>query len=172
MMKIGELAKATGTQAETIRYYEREGLLPHSNRTEKNYRVYNEKHVERLLFIRRCRTLDMTLNEIRSLLRFNDVEEENCDEVNALLDEHIKHVASRIQELKKLETQLKDLRKYCRCREAFMKSGHIVSEKNSCLCKEGSRQCGILTELLNTKQSDISELDSHNHIPTSHSCCS
>ena len=151
-MKIGELAKATGTQAETIRYYEKEGLLPHGSRTESNYRIYNEQHIERLLFIRRCRTLDMTLNEIRSLLRFND--------------------ADRIRELKKLEKQLKDLRKHCRCREAFLKSGYTHSKALSCLCKEGLPHCGILTELLNTKQSDISTLDSHNHIPTSHSCTS
>jgi len=169
-MKIGELAKATKTQAETIRYYEKEGLLPHGSRTDSNYRIYNERHVERLLFIRRCRTLDMTLNEIRSLLRFNDAEEDNCHLVNALLDEHIKHVANRIRELKKLEKQLKELRKYCRCRETLLKSDPIQAENLSCLCKEGSPHCGILTELLNTKQNDITILDAHNHIPTSHGC--
>ncbi len=169
-MKIGELAKAAGTQTETIRYYEKEGLLPNSSRTGSNYRIYDRQHVERLLFIRRCRTLDMTLNEIRSLLRFNDAQEDNCHEVNALLDEHIKHVASRIRELKKLEKQLKELRKHCRCREAFLKSGETNTESITCLCKEGLPHCGILTELLNTKQSDISTLDSDNHIPTSHCC--
>jgi len=60
-MKIGELAKATHTQVETIRYYEREGLLPETPRTEGNYRVYGSEHVERLSFIRHCRGLDMTL---------------------------------------------------------------------------------------------------------------
>ena len=95
-MKIGELAKATGTQAETIRYYEREGLLPDAGRTESNYRVYGEGHARRLGFIRHCRSLDMTIGEIRTLLRFKDGPEENCDEVNALLDEHIEHVATRI----------------------------------------------------------------------------
>ena len=71
-MKIGELAKATGTQTETIRYYEREQLLPTAKRTESNYRVYDGSHVERLAFIRHCRSLDMTLDEIRVLLHFKD----------------------------------------------------------------------------------------------------
>ena len=71
-MKIGELAKATHTQVETIRYYEREGLLPETARTEGNYRVYGPEHVERLSFIRYCRSLDMALNEIRALLRMKD----------------------------------------------------------------------------------------------------
>jgi len=62
-MKIGELARHTETQAETIRYYEQEGLLPKPGRTDSNYRVYGQAHVDRLLFIRHCRSLDMTLDE-------------------------------------------------------------------------------------------------------------
>ena len=71
-MRIGELAKAAETQVETIRYYEREALLPQPERTDGNYRVYGPEHVERLLFIRYCRGLDMTLDEIRALLRMKD----------------------------------------------------------------------------------------------------
>lgn len=71
-MRIGELAKATDTQVETIRYYEREALLPQPGRTEGNYRVYGPEHVERLSFIRYCRSLDMALDEIRALLRMKD----------------------------------------------------------------------------------------------------
>ena len=95
-MKIGELAGLTRTQVETIRYYEREGLLPTPDRTGGNYRIYGESHVERLAFIRNCRNLDMTLDEIRVLLRFRELPDENCGEVNALLDEHIGHVAERV----------------------------------------------------------------------------
>ena len=109
-MKIGELAKATGTQAETIRYYERESLLPQPARTESNYRSYGEAHVRRLAFIRHCRSLDMTLAEIRSLLQFKDAPAQECGEVDALLDQHIEHVATRIQELKELQKELKALR--------------------------------------------------------------
>lgn len=112
-MKIGELAKATGTQAETIRYYEREGLLAEPARTDSNYRRYDASHVARLSFIRHCRSLDMTLDEIRALLRFKDDPGANCEAVNGLLDEHIAHVAARIQELRRLQGELKDLRAQC-----------------------------------------------------------
>lgn len=127
-LKIGELAKRTDCQVETIRFYEREGLLPEPARTEANYRLYGGAHVERLSFIRHCRSLDMTLDEIRTLLRFRDAPEENCGEVNVLLDEHIQHVVTRIAELKGLETQLKALRQRC---------DEVQAAKN----------CGILNEL-------------------------
>ena len=112
-MKIGELAKAAQTQSETIRYYEREGLLPEAARTDANYRIYADTHVQRLAFIRHCRSLDMTLGEIRALLHFKDAPTGNCAEVNLLLDEHIGHVATRIRELKALEKQLRALREQC-----------------------------------------------------------
>lgn len=168
-MKIGELAKATGTQVETIRYYEREGLLPQSHRTQSNYRIYHEGHRERLLFIRRCRTLDMTLNEIRSLLFFNDARENNCDEVNALLDAHIGHVADRIRELRELEKQLKDLRTYCRCREMLQQSGKSAHD-HTCLCSQSgdAPHCGILSELFRARPGEIAVTDTHTHVPGSH----
>ncbi len=112
-MKIGELAKTASTQTETIRYYEREGLLPEAPRSEANYRVYDSTHINRLAFIRHCRSLDMSLGEIRALLHFKDAPTENCTEVNGLLDEHIGHVATRIRELKALEKELKALREEC-----------------------------------------------------------
>jgi len=112
-MKIGELATATTTPVETIRYYEREGLLQQAPRSEGNYRIYGPLHAERLAFVRHCRTLDMTLDEIRVLLRFKDEPHAPCGEVNALLDEHIGHVGKRIGELRQLERQLKALRAQC-----------------------------------------------------------
>jgi Cd(II)/Pb(II)-responsive transcriptional regulator len=112
-MKIGELARTTGAQVETIRYYEREGLLPPPGRTEGNYRAYDASHVRRLAFICRCRSLDISLEEIRVLLRSWDLPEEDCREVNALLDEHIGHVAERIRELRLLERELRGLRELC-----------------------------------------------------------
>jgi Cd(II)/Pb(II)-responsive transcriptional regulator len=112
-MKIGQLAAATGTQADTIRYYEREGLLPSAARTEGNYRVYDQEHVQRLAFIRHCRCLDMTLEEIRVLLKYKDAPQEDCGAVDRLLDEHIGHVVARIGELKALEKELRTLRAGC-----------------------------------------------------------
>ena len=113
-LKIGELAKPAGTLVETVRYYEREGLLPEPARSKGNYRLYTGAHVERLQFIRHCRSLDMTLEEIRDLLRFRDTPDKDCGEVNALLDEHIEHVANRIAELRILEQSLRKLRNLCR----------------------------------------------------------
>lgn len=127
-LKIGELAKLAHCQVATIRYYEREGLLPAPSRTDANYRMYGDEHVERLSLIRHCRSLDMTLDEIRTLLRFRDAPEENCGEVNTLLDAHIGHVAARIASLKALEKQLKGLRQLCNSAQA-------------------AKNCGILNDL-------------------------
>ncbi len=120
-MKIGALAEATGTQVETIRYYEREGLLPETARSEGNFRIYGPAHVERLQFIRHCRGLDMSLDEVRVLLKFKDDPGSDCGDVNTLLDEHIGHVSKRIKELRSLEQQLKALRSQC---QASKDAGH------------------------------------------------
>ena len=112
-MKIGALSAASSTPIETIRYYEREGLLPAPARTQGNFRVYEVGHLQRLQFIRHCRGLDMSLDEVRVLLRFRDAPGANCGDVNALLDAHIGHVSRRIRELRALERQLKELRLRC-----------------------------------------------------------
>ena len=112
-MRIGELAQTSGTPIETIRFYEREGLLPAAARTEGNYRIYTPQHAVRLGFIRQCRSLDMTLDEVRVLLRFKDQPLADCGEVNSLLDEHIGHVAERIKALRALEKELRALRAAC-----------------------------------------------------------
>ena len=117
-LQIGELAKRTGCLVETIRYYEREGLLPNPVRSKGNYRLFSDIHVERLRFIRHCRSLDMTLKEIQVLLRFRDTPDENCSEVNALLDEHIQHVSERIRKLKLLQNELRGLRGLCQRAQA------------------------------------------------------
>jgi Cd(II)/Pb(II)-responsive transcriptional regulator len=126
-LKIGELAKQTGCLVETIRYYEREGLLLEPARSEGNYRLYTDIHVERLQFIRHCRVLDMTLEEIRNLLRFRDAPDENCSEVNALLDEHIEHVSNRIKELRFLQKNLRGLRSRCEHARAIKDCGILES---------------------------------------------
>jgi Cd(II)/Pb(II)-responsive transcriptional regulator len=126
-LKIGELAKRAGCLVETVRYYEKEGLLPEPGRSEGNYRLYGKNHLERLQFIRNCRLLDMTMDEIRRLLEFRDAPEENCCEVNVLLDEHIGHVADRIAELKNLQKQLRELRALCSQTQAAKDCGILQS---------------------------------------------
>lgn len=148
-MKIGELARATGTPVETIRFYEREQLLATPARSDSNYRIYGSDHVERLAFIRHCRSLDMTLDEIRVLLRFKDAPQENCGQVNALLDEHIGHVAQRIAELRALEKQLKGLRE--RCRE-----GHAAQD------------CGILNRLTEASREGVPQQRRGPHVHGPH----
>ncbi len=122
-MKIGALAEATGTPVETIRFYEREGLLPPPTRADNNYRMYRPLHVERLAFVRQCRSLDMTLDEIRALIELRESPAQDCGEINALLDEHIGHVARRIGELRALEKDLKALRTRCTSPHAMAECG-------------------------------------------------
>ena len=148
-MKIGELAKATTTAVETIRFYERSALLPEAARTDGNYRIYDAHHAQRLAFIRHCRSLDMTLDEIRVLLRFKDAPTENCGEVNALLDEHIGHVAYRIRELRQLERQLKSLREQC-------------------LVVDATQDCRILQELTEASRAEKPASKVSGHVRGSH----
>ena len=131
-MRIGDLARATAIPVETIRYYERVGLLPAPARTAGNYRAYDVAHLERLQFIRHCRGLDMSLDEVRELLDLRDAPD-GCAQANALLEAHIGHVTGRIRELRQLERQLKALRQRC---------GEEAS----------SRPCGILTGLAEAAQ--------------------
>lgn len=128
MLKIGELAREAGCLVETIRYYERDGLLPAPLRSSGNYRLYDEGLVERLHFIRRCRSLDLSLEEIRSLLATRDAAGADCAEVNALLDRHIALVGQRMQELAHLRDELQRLR-------------------GRCGAASTAGQCGILREL-------------------------
>ncbi len=113
-MKIGDLATAAQCSVETIRYYEKQRLLPQAERGENNYRVYGSSHLQRLLFIRNCRALDMSQKEVESLLRLMDQSADDCDSVNTVLDDHIAHVDRRIEELRRLKIQLRELRKKCR----------------------------------------------------------
>lgn len=112
-IKIGELASRTDCQTVTIRYYEKEGLLPKPMRSSGNYRLYSEAHIERLNFIRHCRSLGMTLVEVRALLRFRDTPNQDCSQINALLDEHIQQVETRVEELSQLKSNLIALREKC-----------------------------------------------------------
>lgn len=102
-VKIGELAKMTGCEVVTIRYYEQEGLLKEPERTEGNYRVYGEDAQERLRFIRHCRQHGMKLSEIRDLLAFSDNPTVSCDWVNNLIKQHIESVEKQINDLTHLK---------------------------------------------------------------------
>lgn len=147
-MRIGALSQATGTPVETIRFYEREGLLPAAARADNNYRQYTEAHTDRLAFIRHCRNLDMTLDEVRALLKCKDAPQQACGKVDALLDAHIEHVAQRIRELRALAGDLKLLRARCGT-------------------PHGADQCGILSGL-DSAASGPAKGSSRRHIRRAH----
>jgi len=112
-MRIGELAKATGVDVQTIRFYEQEGLLAAPPRTQAGYRQYGETHGDVLQFIRHCRSLDLSLPEIRSLLIYREQPDLVCNEINQLVAEHVVQVRSRIEQLQNLEKQLLLLQDRC-----------------------------------------------------------
>ena len=96
-----------------MRYYEKEGLLPAPDRGLNNYRSYGPLHLERLRLIRNCRALDMTHEEIRTILLLADNHEAGCGPINDLFDAHISHVDARIEELLQLKSQLAEIRRRC-----------------------------------------------------------
>lgn len=112
-MRIGELARRTGCSVDTIRYYEREGLLAAPERGQGNYRMYDTAQLERLTFVRNCRALEMSLGEIRRLLDLWDGGGPDCGEVVAVIAAHIGHVNERIARLRELADQLAALRDRC-----------------------------------------------------------
>lgn len=140
-MRIGELSRLTATPVDTIRHYEREGLLAAPPRTDAGYRVYGAADVERLHFIRRCRSLDMNLAEVRALLALQGGGHNGA--AHALLDEHIGHVAARIAALQELEKELRELRARCK------------GDEPACAILEGLAEPGA-------------ELPAKNHIGHSH----
>ncbi|THF66098.1 Cd(II)/Pb(II)-responsive transcriptional regulator [Pseudothauera nasutitermitis] len=122
-MKIGDLARTAQCTVETVRYYEREGLLPPPARTAGNFRDYGHEHADRLRFIRNCRALDMSHGEIRSVLALADQPAAGCGAVNEVFDQHIAHVDERIRELEQLRGALLALRERCRHEQAVEACG-------------------------------------------------
>jgi Cd(II)/Pb(II)-responsive transcriptional regulator len=149
-MKIGELAKKAGCQVETIRYYERIGLLPKPSRTEGNYRDYSKEQLEQIIFIRNCRTLDMSLEEIQRILQLRTLPKESCLGINSLVDEHIEHVEARICSLQSLHQQLCELRERC-------------------AAPTDAAGCGIVRQLSTSGAVKAETHDDHSHVGHSHS---
>jgi Cd(II)/Pb(II)-responsive transcriptional regulator len=128
-MKIGDLARATGVEVETIRYYEKAGLLPAPQREANGYRSYGEQHLERLAFVRHCRALDMPLADVKRLLDFLANPRDDCGDIDALIDAQLMRVRARLASLRALERQLSALR-------------------DSCDADHATHECGILQELV------------------------
>jgi len=138
-MKIGELASKAGCDVQTVRYYEREGLLEAPEREASGYRRYVDKHLTRLQFIRHCRALDIPLAEVRQLLDYAQAPRQSCQAVDALLDDHIERVRRQSAALTTLERQLVALRRQCKGANskrscAVIDSFMSAPSKNVCAC--------------------------------------
>jgi DNA-binding transcriptional MerR regulator len=110
-MHIQQFAKKIAVSPETIRHYERIGILPQATRAENGYRIYAEADIERLHFISRARQLDFTLDNIAEILAFREDGTPPCDYVQELITSKISEVEIRIQELEKLRSELIELNK-------------------------------------------------------------
>jgi DNA-binding transcriptional MerR regulator len=105
-VKIGELANATTTNVETVRYYEKIGLLPPPARTPANYRAYGGEHLARLSFIRRARELGFTLEAVRELLTLSDDKAQSCEAVDGIARVHLTEIDRKVRDLKSLRSEL------------------------------------------------------------------
>ncbi|MDM4767091.1 Cd(II)/Pb(II)-responsive transcriptional regulator [Pelomonas sp. SE-A7] len=129
-MRIGELSQATGVDIETIRFYEKSGLLPPPLRSGNGYRDYAQSHLERLAFIRHCRALDMPLADVGLLLSaLNGSSPEQLGQVDELVEAQLTKVRARLASMKALEKQLAAL-------------------KASCDSDHAHHGCGVLQELV------------------------
>lgn len=136
-MRIGELSKATGVDIDTIRFYEKSGLLPGPARSDNGYRDYAHAHLERLAFIRHCRALDMSLADVAQLLASLDTEDaEQLAQVDGLVEAQLARVRARLASMLALEQQLVALKARCDGRH------HLHPHA------AGSQACGVLQELV------------------------
>ena len=110
---IGELASQTGVKVVTIRYYEQIGVLPVPARSSGNYRVYTPQHLLRLQFIRRCRDLGFTLDQVRQMLRLSSEGGPSCAEICAITANHLEDIEDKVRDLKRLTKELRRINSSC-----------------------------------------------------------
>ena len=111
---VGDLATTCGCKVETVRYYEKTGLMPKPPRTMGGHRLYSLDHLKRLVFIRRSRDLGFTIKQISELLRFIDEPDHTCGEVKAMAMLHARTVQEKINDLKRLQKALEDMAVRCK----------------------------------------------------------
>lgn len=148
-MSIGELAEAAGVGIETIRYYERERLLPSPQRTMSNYRLYDESAQGRLRFIRNAKDLGFTLDEIRRLLRMSADAHADAGDFHSLAKEKIEWIDERIQRMQHMRDILARAVKACpghgsdktECPVLALFTGCECAHDSSCRCDACARTC-------------------------------
>ena len=111
---IGTLSERSGVNVETIRYYEKIGVMPIPARSAAGYRIYDLDHLRRLHFVRRGRELGFSLDELRGLLYLVDGHNYSCGQVHALTVEHLKDIRQKIIDLRRLEQVMSDMAKQCK----------------------------------------------------------
>jgi DNA-binding transcriptional MerR regulator len=126
--RIGDLAKQTGVKVVTIRFYEQSRLLPACERTAGNYRVYGQDHLQRLHFVRRCRELGFSIEQIRELVQLSAAALPTCADLCCLAADHLRDVESKIADLKRMAKELRRI-------------------GASCDGKQPSAECGIVAVL-------------------------
>lgn len=112
-LPIGEMSRKTGVKIETIRYYERIGIMPKPVRTEGGHRAYDADQLKHLAFIKRSRELGFSLGEIRALLDLVDTDTYTCAEVHEMTTKHLATVRKKLADLRRLERILKDMAAEC-----------------------------------------------------------
>ncbi|ABG40542.1 transcriptional regulator, MerR family [Paraglaciecola sp. T6c] len=112
-MKIGELSKKSGCTIQTIRFYEKQDLLEACNRSDGNYRIYDASSLRTLQFIKQCRSLGLTIIEIKQLLDTKNNPDKSCSSVNNLIHQHMIDVTHRIAELEELKLTLSEMASAC-----------------------------------------------------------
>ncbi|MEO6353646.1 MAG: Cd(II)/Pb(II)-responsive transcriptional regulator [Burkholderiaceae bacterium] len=138
-MRIGELAQRSDCDVETVRFYEREGLIEAPPREANGYRSYSDTHLVQLNFIRHCRSLGMGLPEVRTLRSFQAKPELACDRINLLIDGQIERIHSQVESLRQLEQQLHTLRDTCDANQKTSECGIMrnlaqAAEGEGCSC--------------------------------------
>ena len=123
-LRIGEAARHTGVSAANIRYYEKEGLLAPALRAANDYRLYTDADLHRLRFIRVCCAMDMSLDEVRTLLALDRQNPADCQAATSTIDAHLQHVRQRLKELQALEQELQALRALC---DGHQASCHLIA---------------------------------------------
>jgi DNA-binding transcriptional MerR regulator len=112
-LNIGGLSKETGVKVVTIRFYEKIGVLAAPPRSAGNYRVYSQQHVRRLHFVRRCRDLGFSLDQIIDFLRLSSENSSSCVKVCRIVERHLKHVEGKLADLKRLASELRRITSSC-----------------------------------------------------------
>lgn len=110
---IWEMSRHTGVNIETVRYYEKIGLMPKPLRSEGGNRLYNSVQLQRLFFIKRCREIGFSQSEIRTLLTMVDQQDVSCSEVHSVTTSHVTNIRQKIKDLRKLEKVLTQMANEC-----------------------------------------------------------